>query len=407
MQTPVVSLNTDIEVKLYLGTKFFNTNKQTRAVIDTYEMSELNPLESPNNILTTFHIDSTNKAIQAVASGVNLDGAGIAYIDGTQVTLTSKNSQYPVDSTRSRIEIEFSSAPASGTTIEVPVLMKSAITATEGYDFFYQTVPYQGLLDTTTKGVIEAVGAALVTTAGSGGITDTTVSEGLATFTADSTSITGTNTNWLAGVEPGYVISADSTPSQEFEIAQVYSNSSLTITGKPTFTSSPSEAYTITGKDVPSFSQANIIDRLPMLDSTNDSSGRSEHISTAVSDSFPVLESRIISKVQNIIDSPPNAVIYGSNSADRGRSTINIPDAPLGLGNLGLKFERLDTTGFYQKTYQSYILNQENDGRLYLMVVSSETDQSSMSRFFNESSNSDTVDIFEIPGRPITRRGTA
>ena len=408
MQSPAVVLNTDIEVKLYLGSKFFNTNKQSRAIIDTYEMVELPTLQSPNSILTQFDIDSTNKAIQAVASGAVLDGAGFAYVDGTQVTLTSNNSRYPADSTKSRIEIDFGAyVPATGTTIEVPVLVKSAITSVEGFDFFYHTVPYQGLLDATTKGVVETVGSALVTTAGSGGITDTTVSGGLATFTTDSTSITGVGTNWLAGVSAGYVISADSTPSDQFEILQVYSNTSVTLTGKPSFTSSSPEAYTIIGKDVPSFFQANIIDRLPTYDSSNDSRGRSENITTAVTDGFPVLESRIISKVQNIIDSPPNAVIYGGNTADRGRSTINIPDAPIGFGNLGLKFEKLDTTGSYQKTYQSYILNRDNDGRLYLMVVSSETDESSQSRFFNESSNLDTVDIFEMPGRPLTQRGTA
>lgn len=407
MQSPAVSLNTDIEVKLYLGSKLFNTNKQSRAIIDTYEMSELTTLEAPNSILTQFTVDSTNKAIQAVASGAVLDGAGFAYVDGTQVTLTSTNSRYPADSTKSRIEIDFGAyVPASGTSIEVPVLMKSAITSIEGYDFFYQTVPYQGLLDSTTKGVIEAVGPALVTTAGSGGITDTTVSSGLAGFTTDSTSIAGQDTNWLAEVKVGYLINADSIPSKQFEIAQVYSNTSLTITGKPNFTSLILEAYTITGKDVPSFFQANIIDRLPNYDATNDSHGRSENISTVVSDGFPVLESRILSKVQNIIDSPPNAVIYGNGAADRGRSIINIPNAPLGLGNLGLKFEKLDTIGYYQKTYQSYILNRENDGRLYLMVIGSESDKSSLSRFFDESSDLDTMDIFEIPGRPIIMRGT-
>ncbi len=406
MQSPAVSLNTDIEVKLYIGSKFFNTNKQSRAVIDTYEMSELSPLQSPNGILTTFNIDSTNKAIQAVASGAVLDGAGIAYVDGTQVTLTSTNSRYPTDSTKSRIEIEFSSAPAGSTTIEVPLLMKSAITSSEGYDFFYHAVPYQGLLDTTAFGVIEETGPAMVTTAGSGGITDTTFTDGVAIFTADSTSVTGVNTNWLAGVNPGYVISADSTPSKQFEVSQVYSNTSLTITGKPDFTSIGGESYTITGKDIPSFSQSNIIDRLPTYDNTHDSMGRSENISNAVSDGYPVLESRIMTKVQNIVDAPPNSVIYGVNTADRGRSTISIPNASLGYGNLGLRFEKLDATGQYQKTYQSYILNKDNDGRLYLMVVASETDQSSHSRFFNERSNLDTVDIFEMPGRPITKRGT-
>ena len=35
------------------------------------------------------------------------------------------------------------------------------------------------------------------------------------------------------------------------------------------------------------------------------------------------------------------------------------------------------------------------------MVVGSETDNGSASNFLNESSNADSVDVFEIPGRPI------
>ena len=407
LQSPAVAVNADVELVLYLGTKFFDTNKQSRAIIDTYEMDELNTLEAANGILTTFSIDSTNKAILAIASGAVLDGAGIAYVDGTQVTLTTTNYGLPTDSTKSRASIDFGAyTPPSGAAIEVPVLMKSAITSIQGFDFFYHTVPYQGLLDTTAVGVIEGVGPAIITTAGSGGITDTTFSDGLAIFTPDSTIVQGIGTNWLAGVNAGYVINADSTPTKQFEISQIYSNTSLTITGKADFTSSSGEAYTITGKDIPAFFQANVIDRLPTYDSSNDSMGRSENISTATSDGFPILDTRIISRVQDIIDSPANAVIFGTGGADRGRSAINISGAPLGMGNLGLKFEKLDSTGYYQKTYQSYMLNKDNNGRLYLMVIASESDRSSMSRYFNERSDTDTVDIFEIPGRPITMRGT-
>ncbi len=40
------------------------------------------------------------------------------------------------------------------------------------------------------------------------------------------------------------------------------------------------------------------------------------------------------------------------------------------------------------------------------MVVGSETDGSNSSRFLNEGSDLDTVDIFEMPGRPLTVRRT-
>jgi len=399
-----VATNEDIEFTLYTGTKFFETNKQSRAITDTYEMTELRPQEAATGSLTTFTLDSTNHAIQAVGSNRTLEGYGFAYVNGTQTSLLTQNNGLPTDSTKSRAVIEFSSGPASGAVIEVPVLMKSAISATEGYDFFYSTVPYQGLLDSTATGVIEAVGPALTTTAGSGAITDTTYSEGSAVFTPDSTTVTGVGTRWLSGVETGFVIRSDDATTKDYIIAQIYDNDILRITAPADFTSGG--GYTIIGKDQPSFYRANIIDRLPQLDSTNDSNGRSENISTVFSDNYPVLETRIVSKVQDIIDSSAGSVLFGVGSADRGRAQVSIPGAPFGNGNLGLKFERLDSTGYYQKTYQSYILNRENEGHLYLMVVGSETDNSSNSRFFNENYSLDTVDIFEMPGRPLTVRRT-
>jgi hypothetical protein len=73
----------------------------------------------------------------------------------------------------------------------------------------------------------------------------------------------------------------------------------------------------------------------------------------------------------------------------------------VGLGNLGLKFEKITTPGNYQKTYQTYVLNKEDKGELYLMVVGSETDNLSASRYLNQASDNDTVDLFQMVGRPI------
>ncbi len=398
-----VATNADIEFTLYTGTKFFETNKQSRGITDTYEMGDLRPLEAATGSLTTFTVDSTNRAIQAIGSNETLKGYGIAFVDGTQTTLLTHNKGLPTDTTKSRAVFDFSSGPASGASIEVPVLMKSAISNTEGYDFFYHAVPYQGLLDSTAVGVIETVGPALTTTAGSGAITDTTYAEGTATFTLNSTTVTGTGTRWLSGVQPGYVIHSDSTADKDYVISQVYDDITLRISAEAT--SGSGGAYTISAKDEP-FYRANIMDRLPAYDSSNDSNGRSENISTPVTDGYPILETRIISKIQDIIDSTANSVVFGVGSADRGRSQVYIPGASLSEGNLGLRFERLDSTGNYQKTYQSYILNKDDGGHLYLMVVGSERGGASNSRFFDESYSLDTVDIFEMPGRPLTVRRT-
>ena len=171
------------------------------------------------------------------------------------------------------------------------------------------------------------------------------------------------------------------------------------------------ETYEIFDKDSPSFLQRNIIDLLPTFSSTNDSSGKNESISTAVSDEYPVLDTRIISRVQDIEALPKGTVWVGLNTADRGRSTVHIDStdlAPLGLGNLGLKFEKLESfEGSYHKTYQSYVMNRADSGQLYLLIVGSETDNTGNSCFFNQASNMDSVDIFELPGRPLLMRRIA
>lgn len=410
--SPAIAVGDDIQVQLYLENKFFETNRQGRAIIDTFEMRELST--TGNGSDTVFTLDSTNQKIIALGSSEAEGGLGLAYVDGTQKTLITDNIGLPTDTTKSRAVIDFGAfVPPSGSAIEVPVLMKSAISSTEGYSFFYKRIPYQGQLDSTTMGVVEGIGPALTTTAGSGKIRNFTYSAGNAVF-ADSTSVEGKNTEWLTGtgIKEGFVISANSHPEDEFIISQVYNDTTIIITGRPDFTSNPitGEAYTITGKDVPFFNLANIIDRLPTYDSDNDAAAKSEGITTAVSDSFPVLNTRIISNVQDFADLLPGDTTIGISPASlgRGRYTVNIIEekAPLGLNNVGLRFEKLDSSGEYQKTYQSYILNKENEGRLYLMVIGSETGSDSTSRIFNENSTLDSVDIFELPGRPLTGKRT-
>lgn len=410
--SPAVPVGNNLQLQLYLQNKFFETNKQGRAIIDTFEMKELST--TGNGSDTVFTLDSTNQEILAMGSSRYEGGLGLAYVDGTQTTLVTSNSGLPTDTTKSRVTIDFGAyVPASGSSIEIPLLMKSAISSVEGYTFFYERIPYQGQLDSTAMGVVEAVGPALTTTAGSGTIRNFTYSAGKAIF-ADSTTITGLDTSWLTGtgINSGFVISADSQPDKEFIISEVYNDNTLFITGRPDFTSNPTtgENYTITGKDVPFFNLANIIDRFPTYNEANDGAAKNEDISTAVADAFPVINTKIISNVQDFADLLPGDTTIGINMATigRGRYTVKINEesAPLGLHNLGLKFEKLDSSGEYQKTYQGYILNRENEGRLYLMVVGSETGSDSTSRIFSENSTLDSVDIFEMPGRPLTARRT-
>lgn len=153
------------------------------------------------------------------------------------------------------------------------------------------------------------------------------------------------------------------------------------------------------------FNQQNIIDRLPTLNASNDHRGHSDGITLCdslnepISDEYPVIEVMVRNRVQDILDQPSNNLHIGMNPADRGRSTVHIE----GLGNLGLKYEFATATD-YRKTYQSYILNNDSSGELYLMVVGGETYTPGLSTFLNENSDSDSVDIFRIPGRPVMIR---
>lgn len=399
-----VGLNDDIELTLYTDKKFFEVNKQGRAIKDCFEMRELTPIEPADGARTSFTLDATDQAILAIGSYINDNGYGFSYVSNDMITLQTNNKNLPTDSTKSRVTIDFADAdkPSVGDDIKIPVLLRSAVDSSEGFAFFYQRTPYQGILDSSTNGRIEGVGPAYVTTAGSGAMTDASYTVGTASFTEDSTVVSGTNTEWLSNVSAGDVIRSDSDTSNEYHVRSLLDNDTLFITSPAV--SNISGSYAAIKKDQPYFQLNNVIDRLPALDSSYDSRGHSEPISTAVSDKEPVLQTRIISPVQDMLDQSANAVSIGINGADRGRSTINIPEAALGRGNLGLKFEKLNVDGTYQKTYQSYILNKENSDELYLMVVGSETDNTSSLNFFNHRSNSDVVDIFHMDGRPITMR---
>jgi len=335
----VIPVGADVELWLYTGVKFFETNKQGRGVIDTLEMKELSTVG--DGINSSFTVDATgqpgiSEPILAIASNLSLNGVGYAYVNSVQTSMSSwvKNLLLPTDETKSRVTIEFDSIPANGATISVPVLMKSAIRDNnEGYAFFYQKTPYQGLLNGSwATGVIETSGPAVTTTMGSGAI--------------DSSS--------------GII--------------------------------------------------RNVIDRLPAEKSLNDSSALNEYIAFASSEANPILNTSVVTEIQDIVGLPANAVEIGvqPTSGGRGRSRVEMPEeyAPLGSNNLGVRYSQISGLNppNYQKTFQSYILNKDESGNLYMVVVGSESGNDSTKCYLNHMNNNDSVDIFHLPGRPLTNR---
>ena len=410
------SAGKDYELNLYIKGKFFQTSRQGRGIVETYEMKEYTPDETADGVKRTFHIDTTNRAIIKMASSYGYDGTGIAYVNGSHSStgLITSNANFPVDSTKSRIEIVFSSAPVAKP-ISVPLLIKSAIENTEGYICYYDTVPYQGWLGlSAAQGEIETEGSPIITTAGSGNITNVvTGTTGSAFFTKDSTTVYGSGTNWLSTAKPGYTINKITinkiTSDRKFIIKDVISDLELSLASPccVDYGSITPISYEISSLDRPDFNQANIIDRMQTYDATNDAAGYSDGIGTLSGDSDPTIETKIIARVQDIMDQPSENISIGDNgyAGGRGRSTIHIDgDDMLGLGNLGLKYESLSVSGKYQKAYQPYVFNKDCSGELYLMVVGSETNNNNNIPSLNEKSNIDSVDIFRIPGRPLTVR---
>ena len=392
----------DVELVLYTGVKFFDVNRQSRGITDCFEMLEITPNETPDGFSNLFTLDSSSRPVLALASYFSKNGAGYAYVDGSMVPLTTNNDALPTSTFKTLVQVTFATAPGAGKPIQVPVLARSAITDSEGYTCFYETTPYQGLLDSSTSGNLLAVGPSIVTTAGSGAKTDWTYAVGEVTFVADSSVVDGdAGTQWLSNVRPGDLISpVDANNTAKYVVHQVLDNETLVLTGDSE--SNYNGPYGITRRDTPYFTHPNIIDRLPILDSNADSSAKSDALGTAISELTPVLETRILSRTQDIADA--TSVWFGIGAADRGRSGVYIPGASLGASTLGLSFEKLSTKGDYQKTYQAYVLDKDSSGDLRLVVVGSETDNTSTSRYLNHQSTMDTVDIFHLPGRPLTAR---
>ena len=403
----------DAEFVLYTASKFFEGNKQTSSITDCFEMLEVAISKVPGLVDATYVVNTPGKGIRAIGSSAYDSGLGFAY-DGNELVKTlitnNNNEQFTQDSTC--VTVKFSANP-DGLLIHVPVLVRSYIGSGETFDFIYDTVPYQGKLDSSTTGTIEAAGPAITTSVGSGAVTDYTYSAGLASFGTSGVTVIGVGTEWLghirneSGIPNGeYLFCSDTDSTRRYAITEIVNDTELTLSSAPVRDSAGDESYKIVAKDQPAFNSVCILDRFPVLSASSGQLGESAilyHPGDSSVNGAPTIENGIVSRPQDILDFPPSDSTIGVYGAYRGRRTIHLSNAPLGLGNLGLNYEGLASDGTYKKTFQSYIFNRENSGKLYLMVVGSETDNMSDRNFFNPYSGSDVVDLFELPGRPLMR----
>ena len=148
-------------------------NHQGRAITETFEMMNFqatgngtNPsftVTAPNALSLNL-LYNTTSTIQAFASTAAGNGIAMAYVstDGTNYSQTTpvqvqtNNSGLPTDTTKSMATFTFVSAPASGTAIEIPAVLKRPLqdstSLVDAYTFFYNTTPYQGILDSSVMG---------------------------------------------------------------------------------------------------------------------------------------------------------------------------------------------------------------------------------------------------------------
>jgi len=429
------------------------------------------------------------------------------------------SSSYTVDLTPTKIRVHIPTA--IGYEVRVPVLVHSYVTESETpYNFFYKTNAYQGLLDSTAYyGKVVKEGPAIITSLGSGAVTNYTYSTGRASFSSGKTVYGvvdeyGNLPKWLSYATAGDYIGQNNS-SQFYRISSVDSDVALTLaetfvdtdstlpgetflpaavsvadstievilpkvigdvvrfsnvdgalpgnivgamnyyvvlggtsikisttvggapvdfvdqgTGVHTLITKPINAvYSLYKIDVPKNNISNVVDRLPALNisavSSEDLVDYRCYSDELVSGSLSQLAMLITEpkqKAQDLLNTMVNDFTLGSIQSKRGRSNIILTEGKNDIFKLSstprphIYYDTASTgvSGHAVKVYQAYLFNMsakgqitgESDltGRLYLMVVSGETKpinplETSLNGFFDR----DTVDIYELVGRPIVK----
>jgi len=437
--------------------KFFNVNRQGRGVVDTYEMLDVVAEETPHGS-GNFVIDTSNIGKPIIAIGTQTStstyevGVPIAFRHDTGAffSITSPsgvNNFLPVlSSTNYQISLLPTRIVVSGASfgspykIRVPVLVHAAPTAAEKpYTFYYRMAPYQGILSASTeiKGKILAEGGSLITSLGSGAIQDYTYSTGKATFTqGERTIYADGNLSWLTYVHEGDYIRASG--GKNYRIASVVDDETL-ILYEIFVDSSTYGTYVVTRKDVPSTGVSNVVDRMPSYYVT-DSGGT--YVTDYACDcdalkvgtysgatgieavAYPLLTWGPTTRSQDPMASKANDFMIGSQVKTNTRGRYNFilstsgspayrlyPDTP----RAHIVYQDLyapQTGGSRRKVYQAYLFARSAEdlvsgstdvtGRLYMVVISGETclDRQNLLTTF---SAVDTVDVFELVGRPMIR----
>jgi hypothetical protein len=328
--------------------------------------------------------------------------------------------------------------------IRVPLLVHSYVEQSEdAYNFYYKTNAYQGILSSTSSfyGKMSKEGPAFITTMGSGAVANYFYHDGKAVFvySGDLRKVRGaidTSNNlpkWLAYVKPGdYIGLQDITKEyQYYRIASVDSDVDLTIVEQYRGAASPGtgENYRVIRMDTPHDNISNVIDRMPsfkiIADNPEDLVDYHCYCDDLLTVAFDggFYYTRPLHKMQDPMVTVPNDFKIGDDgTSKRGRNNFKLTQGQNSIFNLTKEprpriFYNGTITlagGHSRKVYQTYIFNRsakdmisgqaDVTGRLYMMVVSGESvPQDVLDTSLNGFFSYDTVDLFEIVGRPVVK----
>jgi hypothetical protein len=411
--------------------KFFELSKQGMGIVDTYEMI----MVTASLDVDKYVVDTGNKLIvkiatTAVYSGDDLIGTPFVYNSSGEMVHISPTindmlpvvyGEYTTDYLPTKIRISVSGVVGD---IKVPVLVQSYVASTEvPYNFYYKTVPYQGMLNTSTSSIFGKVlgeGSAIISSSGSGAITDYSYEDGLVQCTSGSRTVYGSGTEWLSYVNVNDYFRCGS-DTFIYRIVEVVSDTQLTLAELYLGATSIDSTYKIVRKDVPSDVVSNTVNRLPALsmESTvniTDYTCYSDYLDTN-------FDTELYTFAKRKLQDPLNAIINDfslglGTDAKRGRNDFQMTTGgnvsfKVGNGRPYLVYPDTWTlpAGHNKKVYQFYIFSRSGKGyqsdsgdmgKVYLMVVASESKDDSSNKL-NPFTNKDVVDIFELVGRPIIR----
>lgn len=439
-------LNEDVKIYLYTGSKFLNVigesyslensikffelSKQGKGITDTFELIETIAIENPIGS-GDYYIDTNDKPIIKLATisvkvGSYVESIPFAYkynSSDTHVLLSdniSTNRKYPIlkeseyenDYLPTKIKIK---GPSGLEKLRVPIFVHSYVSLSEGfYNFFYKTIPYQGLLNTTSSniyGKISRQSKAIITTLGSGSIKNYSYKEGLISIVNGSRNVTGTNTLFTKYVKKGDYLKVYNN-YKHYRIEEVVTDTSLILTESYNEMTKFDTSYEIIRLDIPITNISNLVERLPSY--SMDSIDRITDY-TCYSDDIDDYKGLLITIPKEILQDPleatVNSFILGNGQVNRGNKNLEFNDIFYKLNQKKpyLIYENITNlpTGHKKRICQFYLFIRTGKeyfedgnltGKVYLLALTSESEDNSIHPNFDN-----VVDIYEIINRPIIR----